>query len=145
MNGSGFEFMDHTADVSVKSWGRNLEDAFSQTALSLMTTLTPNLKKISRNIEKKIEIVSEDKYALCFDFLSEFLFLFDVEDLVFSYVSVKSIQKIEEKFKLIAIAKGEQFDRNKHEIGTEVKGITYSFMNIEEKKNKVEIRIVFDI
>lgn len=145
MNGSGFEFMDHTADVSVKSWGRNLEDAFSQTALSLMTTLTPNLKKISRNIEKKIEVVSEDKYALCFDFLSEFLFLFDVEDLVFSYVSVKSIQKIEEKFKLIAIAKGEQFDRNKHEIGTEVKGITYSFMNIEEKKNKVEIRIVFDI
>jgi SHS2 domain-containing protein len=145
MNGSGFEFMDHTADVSVKSWGRNLEDAFSQTALSLMTTLTPNLKKISRTIEKKIEIVSEDKYALCFDFLSEFLFLFDVEDLVFSYVSVKSIQKIGEKFKLIAIAKGEQFDRNKHEIGTEVKGITYSFMNIEEKKNKVEIRIVFDI
>ncbi len=145
MNGSGFEFMDHTADVSVKSWGKNLEDAFSQTALSLMTTITPNLKKVMPKIEKKIEIISEDKYALCFDFLSEFLFIFDVEDLVFSYVSVKSILKIEENFKLFAIAKGEQFDRNKHEIGTEVKAITYSFMNIEEKKDKVEIRIVFDI
>jgi SHS2 domain-containing protein len=145
MKGTGFKFMDHTADVSVKSWGRNLEEAFSQTALSLMTTITPNLKKISPKIEKKIEIVSEDKYALCFDFLSEFLYLFDVEELVFSNVSVKSIQKIEDKYKLIALVKGEPFDRDKHEIGIEVKAITYSFMNIEEKKNKVEISIVFDI
>ncbi|MHA2283835.1 MAG: archease [Promethearchaeota archaeon] len=145
MKDSGFEFMEHTADVSVKSWGRNIEEAFSQTALSLMTTITPNLKKISPEIEKKIEIVAEDKYALCFDFLSEFLYLFDVEDLVFSNVSVKSIRKIEEKYKLIALAKGEPFDRDKHEIGTEVKAITYSFMNIEEKDNKVEINIVFDI
>ena len=145
MKGPGFEFMDHTADVSVKSWGRNLEEAFSQTALSLMTTITPNLKKISPKIEKKFEIVAEDKYALCFDFLSEFLYIFDVEDLVFSYISVNSIQKIGEKYKLTALAKGEPFDREKHEIGTEVKAITYSFMNIEEKKKRVKISIVFDV
>ncbi|MFX0083155.1 MAG: archease [Candidatus Hodarchaeota archaeon] len=145
MKGAGFEFIDHTADVRVKSWGKTLEDAFSQTALSLMATITPNLTLISTNIEKKIEIESEDKYALCFDFLSEFLYLFDVEELVFSYISVQSIEKIEEKYKLKAVVKGEKFDKNKHEIGTEVKAITYSFMNIEEKKNKVEIDIVFDI
>ena len=145
MKDAGFEFKDHTADVSVNSWGRNLEEAFSQTALSLMTTITPNLKKISLKIEKTIEIISEDKYALCFDFLSEFLYIFDVEDLVFSYISVNSIQKIGEKYKLTALAKGEPFDREKHEIGTEVKAITYSFMNIEEKKKRVKISIVFDV
>jgi SHS2 domain-containing protein len=145
MKEAGFEFMDHTADVSVKSWGRNLKEAFSQTALSLMMTITPNLNKISPKIEKNIEVISEDKYALCFDFLSEFLYIFDVEDLVFSYVVVKSIRKIGEKYKLIAMAKGEPIDRDKHEIGTEVKAITYSFMNIEETENKVEINIVFDV
>lgn len=145
MKGAGFEFRDHTADVSVKSWGRNLEEAFSQTALSLMTTITPNLKKISTNVEKEIEMESEDKYALCFDFLSEFLYIFDVEELVFSYISVKSIEKIEDKYKLNAVVRGEKFDKDKHEIGTEVKGITYSFMNILEKKNRVEIEMVFDI
>ncbi|MCK4371022.1 MAG: archease, partial [Candidatus Lokiarchaeota archaeon] len=40
---------------------------------------------------------------------------------------------------------GEKFDKNKHEIGCEVKAITYSFMEIEEKKNSVKINIVFDI
>jgi len=145
MKEAGFEFKEHTADVSVKSWGRNLEEAFSQTALSLMETITPNLKKVSTIIVKEIEIESEDKYALCIDFLSEFLFIFDVEELVFSDINVKSIEKIEKGYKLRALVRGEKFDKDRHEIGTEVKAITYSFMNIEEKKNRVEINIVFDI
>ncbi|MFX1344215.1 MAG: archease [Promethearchaeota archaeon] len=145
MKGAGFEFKEHTADVSVKSWGKNLEEAFSQTALSLMATITPNLRKISPIIMKDIEIESEDKYALCIDFLSEFLYIFDVEALVFSDISVKSIENIKDKYKLKALVKGEKFDKEKHEIGAEVKGITYSFIEISEKKNKVEIDIVFDI
>ena len=145
MKKAGFEFKDHTADVSVRSWGRTLEEAFSQTALSLMATITPDLSKISQEIEKQIEIESEDKYALCFDFLSEFLYIFDVEELVFSNIFVETIEKTDNKFLLKAKLKGEKFNKNKHEIGTEVKAITYSFMNIEQKKNKVEIEMVFDI
>jgi len=45
MKKAGFEFRDHTADVQVRSWGSSLEEAFSQTAYSLMATITPNLKK----------------------------------------------------------------------------------------------------
>ena len=145
MKDTGFEFKDHTADVSVKCWGKTLEDAISQCALSLMTTLTPNLSKITPQIEKQLEIEAEDKYALCFDFLSEFLYLFDVDELVFNEILVESIVKMGDKFKLKAILRGEKFNKNKHEIGTEVKAITYSFMSIEEKKNKVEITMVFDI
>jgi SHS2 domain-containing protein len=145
MKKAGFEFKDHTADVRVRSWGRTLEEAFSQAALSLMATITPNLSKISQEIEKKIEIESEDIYALCFDFLSEFLYLFDVEELVFSNILVETIKKTKNRYKLKAVVIGEKFNRGKHEIGIEVKAITYSFMNIEQKKNMVEIDIVFDI
>jgi SHS2 domain-containing protein len=146
MKEAGFEFKEHTADVRVKCWGRTLEEAFSQTALSLIATITPDLGKISQKIEKKIETESEDIYALCFDFLSEFLYIFDVEELVFSNITVETIDKTpNNKFKLRAVVKGEKFDKSKHEIGTEVKAITYSFMNVEQKRNKVEIDIVFDI
>ncbi len=141
----GFKFLDHTADVSVKSWGSNLEEAFSQTALSLMTTITPDLDQISPKIEKKIQIEAEDKEALLFDFLSEFLYIFDVYDLVFGDIIVQTIKKSKNRYKLQALLKGEKFDKKKHKIGTEVKAITYSFMDIEEKKNKVKINIVFDI
>jgi SHS2 domain-containing protein len=143
---AGFEFKEHTADIRVKSWGRTLEEAFSQTAFSLMTTISPDLTKINPEIEKTIKITSEDIGALLFDFLSEFLFIFDVEGLIFSQITVASIDKVKSnQFLLQAYVKGEKFNSEKHEIGTEVKAITYSFMNIEQSDQNVTIEIVFDI
>jgi SHS2 domain-containing protein len=145
MKKAGFEFRDHTADVQVRSWGPSLEEAFSQTAYSLMATITPNLKKITPKVERKITIKAEDKEALLFDFLSEFLYIFDVDELVFSQIYVNKIEKFNDNYKLQATLKGEKFDLVKHEIGIEVKAITYSFLNIEEKRTRTIIDIVYDI
>ncbi len=145
MKKAGFEFRDHTADVQVRSWGSSLEEAFSQTAYSLMATITPNLKKITPKVEREITIEAEDKEALLFDFLSEFLYIFDVDEFVFNQIYVRSIEKFKDNYKLRATLKGEKFDLNKHEIGIEVKAITYSFLNIEEKHESIVIDIVFDI
>ena len=145
MKEAGFIYEDHTADVQARCWGKSLEEAFNQTAYSLMATITPNLKKISPKVEKEIKIEAEDKEALLFDFLSELLYIFDVDELVFNNIKVQIIKESEELFVLNALLSGEKFDISKHEIGIEVKAITYSFMEIAESKNKVEISIVFDI
>ena len=145
MKEAGFIYEDHTADVQARCWGKSLEEAFNQTAYSLMATITPDLKKISPKVEKKIKIEAEDKEALLFDFLSELLYIFDVDELVFNTIKVQIIKESEDLFVLNALLRGEKFDVTKHEIGVEVKAITYSFMEITESKNKVEISIVFDI
>jgi SHS2 domain-containing protein len=141
----GYEFLEHTADVSAKIQGRTLEEAFEQAAYSLMETITPDLKLISPEIEKILTIQAEDKEALLFDFLTEFLYIFDVEGLVFNKITIQQISKVDGEYSLKAFAKGEKFNKSKHKIGTEVKAITYSFMVIKEKKNRVTIKIVFDI
>jgi SHS2 domain-containing protein len=141
----GYKFEEHTADVQVTSWGRNLREAYEQTALSLMETITPDLAKITPKHKKELKVTAEDKEALLFDFLSEFLYIFDVEELIFSEIDIKTIEKINDEYQLYASMKGEEFDRDKHEIGTEVKAITYSFMEIKETEDKVRISIVFDI
>ena len=145
MKEAGFIYEDHTADVQARCWGKSLEEAFVQTAYSLMATITPDLKKISTEIEKKLKIEAEDKEALLFDFLSELLFIFDVNELVFNTIQVQITKESEDLYVLNASLRGEKFDLTKHEVGIEVKAITYSFMNITESKNKVEISIVFDI
>jgi len=145
MKKAGFKFEEHTADVQVRCWGRTLQETFAQAAYGLIATITPDLKKISQIVEKKIKVEAEDKQALLFDFLSEFLYIFDVEGLVFSSIEVLNINKINDKYELDAILKGEKFDRNKHDYGTEVKAITYSYMKIEESKEKVEIKVIFDV
>jgi SHS2 domain-containing protein len=140
-----FQFEDHTADVQVKAWGETLEEAFAQTALSLMTTISPDLEAISQKKEKSLAIEAEDLKALLFDFLSELLYIFDVEKLIFSHINIESIEELENKYQLVVMMKGEKFDKEKHEIGTEVKAITYSYMNIEKKGGTFQINIVFDI
>ncbi|MFX1568711.1 MAG: archease [Promethearchaeota archaeon] len=142
---AGYKFLDHTADVSVEAQGKDLEEAFEQTAYSLMETITPSFIKIPPEITKNIIIEAEDKEALLFDFLTEFLYLFDVEELIFSKIKIHQIKYESSKYHLAADIKGAKFNKNTHEIGTEVKAITYSFMNIEEKKKGVKINIVFDI
>jgi len=145
MKEAGFIYEDHTADVQARCWGTSLEEAFNQTAYSLMATITPDLKKISPKVVKKVKIEAEDKEALLFDFLSELLYIFDVEELVFNNIIVQIIKESDDLYILNAILRGEKFDVAKHEIGVEVKAITYSFMEITENKNKAEISIVFDI
>ena len=145
MKDAGYKFIEHTADVKVRSWGSNLEEAFSQAALGLMATISPNLEKINHELVREIKVESEDKYALAIDFLTEFLYIFDVENLIFNEINVQSIKLKNDNYELKALAKGESFDKKIHEIGTEVKAITYSFMNIEEKKDRVTMDIVFDI
>ena len=145
MKEAGYRWLDHTADVLIHSWGKDMESAFEQTAYGLMETITPDRSKISIEVEKEIKIEAEDKEALLFDFLSEFLFIFDVEDLVFSEIKVHSIELIEGRYELSASLKGEVFNKDKHEIGIEVKAITYSFLEINEGIDKVEIKMVFDI
>ena len=145
MRKPGFKFLDHTADVSVEAQDSSLEGAFEQTAYSLMETITPSFRSLSPSIEKLIKIEAEDKEALLFDFLTEFLYLFDVSDLIFSKIEIQPIKKHQDKYYLEAIAFGDKFNKTKHESGTEVKAITYSYMKIEEKKKNVKINIVFDI
>jgi SHS2 domain-containing protein len=145
MKEPGFEFLSHTADIKLRCWGNTLEEAFTQAAYALMTVITPDLGKISEKKKKIITIEAEDKEALLFDFLSEFLFIFDVNKLVFSNIRVQSIQKINDGYELKAQMKGEEFNKESHEIGTEVKAITYSYMKIEEKKENITIELVLDI
>jgi SHS2 domain-containing protein len=145
MKKEGYKFLDHTADVSVEAFGTTLEEAFEQTVYSLMETITPSLRSISPKIERSIVIEAEDKEALLFDFLSEFLYIFDVEELIFNKIEIQPIIKEKNIYILKAVAKGEKFNKLKHEPGIEVKAITYSFMNIEQKKNEVKINVIFDI
>ena len=79
-------------------------------------------------------------------FLSEFLYLFDTENLIFNNVKIEPIKTNKAgKLELIANCDGEVFDPSKHKADTEVKAITYSYLEINEKKNRTDIKIVYDI
>jgi len=105
--------------------------------LALKETITRD-GKINSEEEKEIEIEGEDKESLLYNFLEEFLFLLDSEDFILS--DIKEI-KIEGN-KLKAKVFGDK--ASNYNFSNDVKAITYSEMEVKEKKQWV-CQVVLDV
>lgn len=140
-----FKFLEGiaTADVAIEATGKTLEKAFSEAALAMFEVQT-DTNKVKAKISKKVEIRSEDKKSLLFDWLSKLIYLRDVEKMFFSKFDV-DIKKSDKNLKLVANIFGEKIDSKKHEFKVEVKGVSYTQMEIEEKSNKARVKVILDV
>jgi len=138
-----FKFLENiaTADVAFEAYGKTLEEAFSNAALAMFEVQT-DIEKVKPSISKDIKIESENKESLLFDWLSELIYLRDIENMFFSKFEIK-IEK-NDKFKLTGKIYGEKIGE-KHELRTEVKGVSYQLMKIEEKPNEFKVRVILDV
>ncbi|XP_060919057.1 protein archease isoform X2 [Labrus mixtus] len=125
-----YEYLDHTADVQIHSWGNSLEEAFEQCAMGMFGYMTD-----TETVEPidTVEVESED------DWLYKFC-----ADLFFVPREVKVVHIDRIHFKIRSIGWGEEFSLAKHPQGTEVKAITYSAMQIHDTE-KPEIFTIIDI
>ena len=133
-----YELIDHTADVGVKAFGESVAEAFVHAAQAMFDLMTDN-SQIADIGEYKIELEALDREQLLVDWLSELLFLHDVDNVVFGRFEV-----LLEGDHLSAKAFGETFDTNKHRIGTEIKAVTYHILEVHEK-SPVFVQVLFDI
>lgn len=138
-----YEYLENeaTADLAVRSYGSNLQEAFANMALGMFNAITP-LEGIERKVEKVFSVRGEDLGELLYDFLEEFLYIIDVENLVFSDIQVKFTEDMQG---LTAMCLGEPLDVNHHQIGIEIKAITYHMMSIQKSGDTWSITAVFDI
>ena len=133
-----YELIDHTADVGVKAFGSSVEEAFSHVAEAMFDLMTDN-SKIDEVGEYRIELDAPDREQLLVDWLSELVFLHDVDGVVFGRFDVKIKGN-----QLSAKAYGESFDTAKHKIGMEIKAVTYHMLMVEEKP-PIFVQVLFDI
>ena len=133
-----FEELSHTADVKIRARASTLNTLFSEAFSALMQVMYGTSR--NGNITKTIDINSPDTESLLADFLSEVLFISDVNAMVFSYADIEI-----NGHHLTARLYGEPFDPEKHSGGTEVKGISYTGLTIRNDANGYIVDIVFDV
>jgi SHS2 domain-containing protein len=133
-----FEEISHTADVKIRVHAPTLEALFSETFNALMQVMYGTDRR--GGVVKEIRIKSPDNESLLLDFLSEILFVSEVESLVFfeAHISIHGSH-------LTAELSGEQFDPIRHSGGSEVKGISYSGLSIIHDANGYMLDIIFDV
>ena len=133
-----FEEVSHTADVKIHATALTLEALFSETFKALMQVMYGTRR--GGGTVREIRIESTDNESLLADFLSEVLFVSEVEGLVFSDARIMI-----NGFSLVAEVNGEPFDPARHSGGTEVKGISYSGLAIMHDANGYMLDIIFDV
>jgi SHS2 domain-containing protein len=124
-----YEFVEHTADITFKAYGRDLNQLFENAAEALESTLIM-LEAVALSATTTIEMTSDSCDDLLYDWLAELLVMFEVN----RFAVKKCIVNIT-GLSLRAECWGERIDPNKHTLNTEVKAVTYH--NLQIKKNKV--------
>jgi SHS2 domain-containing protein len=132
------EEIPHTADVKFRARAETPDALFSEVFDALMQVIYGKDRR--GGLVKEVHIESPDIESLLADFLSEALFLSEVEGLVFSHAEITI-----DGLKLTAVLHGEIFDRARHSEGTEVKGISYSDLSISRDTNGYMLDIIFDV
>eukprot|EP01059_Diplonema_ambulator_P026446 TRINITY_DN43736_c0_g1_i1.p1 TRINITY_DN43736_c0_g1~~TRINITY_DN43736_c0_g1_i1.p1 ORF type:complete len:218 (+),score=40.53 TRINITY_DN43736_c0_g1_i1:59-655(+) len=126
--GKEYEFLDHTADVQIHSWGRTVEEVFENQGLGMFDYMTDRT-----TVEPKETITFEvtdahDYRSLLYKFMDELLFHFSAEFFTLHEVRITSLNTAD--WSLKGTAWGERWDRNKHAIGTEIKAITFASLRV---------------
>lgn len=133
-----YEEIPHTADVKIRARGSTLADLFSDLCNALMQVMYGPSRGIT--LSKEISLSSQDTESLLLDFLSEVLFISEVEGIVFATATVDIDHQ-----NLHAVLKGEPFDITKHSGGTGVKGISYTGLSISHDANGYMAEVIFDV
>ena len=124
-----FEYLDHTADIQLHSWGDSLEEAMEQVVIAMFSYVT-DLTRVDIDPARTDSFVVEghDLDSLLFNLLDEFLYRFATNEWIPRDVEVTNLDL--KHFRCAVKGYGEAFTLAKHTQGTEIKAITYSNMQI---------------
>ncbi|MBI4300948.1 MAG: archease [Chloroflexi bacterium] len=136
---SGFEITDHTADIGLRAWGKDVRDAFVQAATGLFSIIC-DLDEVQERESREVSVSAEEREDLLVDWLSEMLYLFDAELLLLRRFDIKSLQD----GKLTATVYGETAEPGRHHIKLGVKAVTYHQLRVEERDG-CQVEVIFDI
>ncbi|MGP8321746.1 MAG: archease [Methanosarcinaceae archaeon] len=138
-----YEYLEHTADAKFRAYGTTIEEAFQNAAVAMFNVMI-DTSIISDEVTEKIKLTSEDLEGLLVDWLSELLYLFEVEQIVFGKFKIDHITGHDNKYSISATAAGEPLNMTRHKFDTEVKAVTYNELKIEETTKGWSVQVVVD-
>jgi SHS2 domain-containing protein len=135
-----YEHFEHTADIGIRARAAELNTLFEDAARGLFAVIVADPTSIAAAEEVHFKISGQDRENLLFDWLDELLYTFESRRIVFSSfdVAVTAVG-------LTATARGEPLDPRRHELGMEVKAITYHGLKVKHGPEGWLAEVIVDI
>jgi len=143
-----FKIIQHTADLQLEVYGKNLSDLFSNAVIAMFQSIKPEVsgcvydengllvcEKLPE--QQHVNVQAATKEELLVNFLSQALYLSDVHNQAYMAVKINKITETE----VDAILFGVQVNSFEEEI----KAVTYHDLSVKQKKDKLVANIIFDV
>ena len=135
-----YEVTDHTADIGITAYGKDLADLMANAARGMLSLIV-DPQTVNSMVTMEIELEERDGITLLVAWLNALLYELDVNHLLFREFDIV----IHGETKLSAVCRGERLDPDKHSLIREVKAATYHNLDITMEKGIYSAAIIFDI
>ena len=133
-----YEILEHKADLKIRAFGKTKEELFLNMLIGMNESMNSEIRRPEEKIRREVKIKSLDLQTLLVDFLSEILYLTQVNKEIYRDVKFKELSDSE--------VRGEIFGQKVESFGKDIKAVTYHSLDIHQKKDETwEATVLFDI
>jgi len=141
-----YEVINHTADLGIKVYGKNLKILFLNAAWAIFEIMVEETKKesILKKQERKRFLVNKQGNNLEEVFvawLSELLYLFSTEGLIMEKADLENVNQTG----IQAEVSGRIFNPDFCRIKTEIKAVTYHELEVKQLDKGYQAQVIFDV
>jgi SHS2 domain-containing protein len=135
---SGYEVLEHTADVGVRATGPTLEEVFEQATRGLAAIIGAWRSDGGERVQ--VDVEADDLGGLLVDWLSEILYLHDARDVVITGLRVTHVGDGHARGWVTLEPRGDRILE-----GTQVKAVTYHQLAVEPMAEGWRATVFFDV
>ena len=133
-----YEILEHKADLKIRAFGKTKEELFLNMMIGMNENMKPEIKEPIEKTKREIKIESPDLDSLLVDFLSEVLYLIQVNKEIYNNIEFKKFTDTE--------IEAELFGQKAERFGEDIKAVTYHQLDVCQTKGGTwEARVLFDI
>jgi SHS2 domain-containing protein len=130
--------------VAFEAWGGTPEETFVSAGDATMNVMVDALDTIAPRESRSIELASDALDMLLFELLQELIYYKDAEELLLRLHSLR-IEDMEGSYRLLAEARGEKIDRERHPLNVDVKAVTLHRFAVERTPTGWRAAVILDI
>ena len=136
-----YEYLEHTADMGLRVRGETLAGLLMNAAHALFETIAV-LTTIDETDTLDIQLTAESVEDLFVAWLDELIFLHETEAVFFKRAHIHRCTETA----VTATVHGEPANRQKHEVYTEIKSVTYHQLRVEKTADNTWLaEVIFDL
>lgn len=132
-----YEVLDHTADLMIKGYGKNLEECYESVAYGMFDQ-TVDLSGVEPKESRHVEIEGMDEEDALYSILSELLFIENYDNLILCEFKMRI-----DGLRISCDCSGELLDKSRMRIRGEIKAVTFHMMEIDPETPSVTV--LFDV